>query len=600
MSLMRVGIDTGGTFTDLVAWDGARISTRKVRSTPDDPSRAIFEALEGLAAEEIVHGSTVATNALLERKGARTAFVTTAGFEDMLTMARQHRKHLYDLLGPGRAELVPRRWTRGVAERTFHDGSIERAVDPAEVGRLGEDLRRQGVESVAVCLLHSYANPANELAVAQALEGLAVSLSHQVLPEYREYERASTTVINAYVTPLMARYLGRLQAGLGSSRLRIMQSNGGQIPVEMAARSAIHTIQSGPAGGVLGAVAAARRAGFDRVITFDMGGTSTDVCLYDGRYSFTQESELGDFPVRVPILDIHSVGAGGGSIARVDAGGALRVGPESAGARPGPVCYGEGEQITITDANLYLGRIDPERFLSGRMRLDTTRAGRYLEKFAGAHGAGAREMAEAIVRVANSNMQRAIRAVSIERGYDPRQFALVSFGGAGGLHACELADRLEISTVLVPVHAGVLSALGMLVADCVRDYSRSVLGRPVEPAFAEMEQQAAAELAEMGFAAPAVERALDLRYRGQSYEITVPHGDRAGFDREHERLYGYSHPGREVEAVTARVRATGITDKIDLGAPSGHESFSSTYVPAGWRAEADGSGNVILRKETHG
>jgi N-methylhydantoinase A/oxoprolinase/acetone carboxylase beta subunit len=600
MSLMRVGIDTGGTFTDLVAWDGARISTRKVRSTPDDPSRAIFEALEGLAAEEIVHGSTVATNALLERKGARTAFITTAGFEDMLTIARQHRKYLYDLLGPGRAELVPRRWTRGVAERTFYDGSIERAVDPAEVKGLAEDLRRQGVESVAVCLLHSYANPASELAVAQALEGLAVSLSHQVLPEYREYERASTTVINAYVTPLMARYLGRLQAGLGRARLRIMQSNGGQIPVEMAARSAIHTIQSGPAGGVLGAVAAARRAGFDRVVTFDMGGTSTDVCLYDGRYSFTQESELGDFPVRVPILDIHSVGAGGGSIARVDAGGALRVGPESAGARPGPVCYGEGEEITITDANLYLGRIDADRFLSGRMRLDAGRASRYLEKFARAHGAGAREMAEAIVRVANSNMQRAIRAVSIERGYDPRQFALVSFGGAGGLHACELADRLEISTVLVPVHAGVLSALGMLVADCVRDYSRSVLGRPVEPAFAEMEQQAAGELAEMGFAAPVVERALDLRYRGQSYEITVPHGDRAGFDREHERLYGYSHPGREVEAVTARVRATGITDKIDLGAPSGRESFSSTYVPPGWKAEADGSGNVILRKENDG
>ncbi len=593
---MRLGVDTGGTFTDIVGWDGERILTRKVRSTPDDPSRAILEGIAGLAAEEIVHGSTVATNALLERKGARTAFVTTQGFEDLLRIGRQNRKHLYDLLAPGRAELVPARWTFGIEERTLYDGQVLTAVDPEAARQLAAKLKARRIESVAVCFLHSYANPQNELAIQAALDGFSVSLSHQILPEYREFERASTTLVNAYVSPLMARYLARLAGSLAPTRLRIMQSNGGSISAEMAARSAIHTIQSGPAGGVLGAAAVARRAGFERLISFDMGGTSTDVSLFDGQPGFTQESELGDFPIRVPILNIHSVGAGGGSIARIDAGGALRVGPRSAGAAPGPACYGEGDEVTITDANLHLGRIDPEKFLSGRMRLYPERAARYLERLAQALGVTAREAALAIVEVANANMERAIRAVSIERGHDPRDFALVSFGGAGGLHACELADRLEISTVLVPRQAGVLSALGMLVADCVRDYSRSVMGAPPEPAFAEMERQAAEELAGMGFAAPVCERLIDLRYRGQSYEITVRYAERERFDEEHRRLYGYDHQGREVEAVTARLRAVGVTEKLDPAAPAATETFSSTYVPTGWHSDEDGAGNRILRK----
>ncbi len=593
---MRLGIDTGGTFTDIVGWDGSRILTHKVRSTPEDPSKAILEGIAGLAAEEIVHGSTVATNALLERKGTRTAFITTKGFEDLLRIGRQHRKHLYDLLGPGRAEIVPAKWTYGVGERTLYDGTILQAVAADEVQALAAELRRQKIESVAVCLLHSYACPQNELAVQVSLQDFSVSLSHLILPEYREFERASTTVVNAYVTPLMARYLRRLAEALAPTHLRIMQSNGGSISAEMAARSAIHTIQSGPAGGVLGAATVARQAGFERVISFDMGGTSTDVSLFDGKPSFTQESEQGDFPVRVPMLDIHSVGAGGGSIARIDAGGALRVGPQSAGASPGPVCYGEGDRLTITDANLYLSRIDPEKFLSGRMRLYPERAARHLERFAHSLGVSAREAALAIVEVANSNMERAIRAVSIERGYDPRDFTLVSFGGAGGLHACELAERLEIATVLVPRHAGVLSALGMLAADCVRDYSRSVLGAAAEPAYAEMERVTAAEFAEMGFQAPVCERLIDLRYRGQSYEITLPWAARARFDEEHRRLYGYHHQGREVEAVTARLRAIGITEKIDLAAPSTPETFSSTYVPYNWIGEEDGAGNLILRR----
>jgi N-methylhydantoinase A/oxoprolinase/acetone carboxylase beta subunit len=588
---VRLGIDTGGTFTDLAAWDGSRLLTRKVRSTPDDPSRAILEALEGLPASVLIHGSTVATNALLERKGARTAFVTTRGFEDLLHIGRQNRKHLYDLLAPGRAELVPRELCFGLPERTLFDGTIEKALDGGSARLLARRLRRRGVESVAVCLLHSYANPAHERAVGQALEGLPVSLSHEVLPEYREFERASTTLINAYVTPLMARYLERLATALAGVELRVMQSNGGQIPIDLASRGAIHTIQSGPAGGLLGAAAVARHAGFDRIISFDMGGTSTDVSLYDRAPGFTQESEIGDFPVRVPILDIVSVGAGGGSIAWVDAAGALRVGPQSAGAAPGPVCYGQGEEVTVTDANLYLGRIDPEKFLSGRMRLDPDRAARYVEAFARRRSVGVRELAQAIVDIANANMERAIRRVSIERGFDPRDFTLVSFGGAGGLHACELAERLEISTVLVPRHAGVLSALGMLAADFVRDYSRSVLGQPLEPAFEVLEQRACAELGE-----PICEWLVDLRYRGQSYEITLPLAERRNFDQHHRRLYGYDHEGREVEAVTARVRATRLTEKIDLAAPSPAESFSSTYVPPGWEDREDPAGNLLLRR----
>ncbi len=593
---MRVAIDTGGTFTDLVAWDGRQLLTRKVRSTPDDPSRAILAALEALAARELIHGSTVATNALLERKGARTAFVTTRGFEDLLHIGRQHRKHLYDLLAPGRAELCPRALCHGLAERTLYDGTVEQPADPAAARRLARALRRRGVESVAVCFLHAYANPASEAAVRDAFQDFHLSLSHEVLPEHREFERASTTFINAYITPLMSRYLKRLACALPGVQLRIMQSNGGQIPVELACRSGIQTIQSGPAGGVLGAAAAARQAGLPRVITFDMGGTSTDVSLYDGGPSFTQESEIGDFPVRIPILDIVSVGAGGGSIAWIDPAGALRVGPQSAGADPGPACYGAGDRVTVTDANLCLGRIDPDRFLSGRMRLDPDRAARCLEAFARRRAAGPREMAQAILDVANANMERAMRRVSIERGYDPRDFALVSFGGAGGLHACDLAGRLEIRTVLVPRHAGVLSALGMLAADCVRDYSVSVLGRPLGDAFAALEERALAEFAAMGLDPSLCERLVDLRYQGQSYEITLPAAERPNFDAHHRRLYGYDHPGRPVEAVTARLRVTAPAAAVDLAAPSPPETFSSTYVPPGWDAAEDAAGNLVLRR----
>lgn len=591
---MRIGIDTGGTFTDFVIWDGRRISTRKVRSTPEDPVRAILEVLGGLRAREIVHGSTVATNAVLERQGARTAFVTTAGFEDLLALGRQNRPRLYDFFVLPRARLVPEEWTFGVGERTLYDGSIMQPVEPSEAEALACRLRELRIESVAVCLLHSYANGANELSLAQQLDGFSLSLSHQLLPEYREFERAATTLVNAYISPLISRYLERLRSELGSGSLRIFQSNGGSISADTASRSPIRTVLSGPAGGVLGAAAVAKAAGFERVITFDMGGTSTDVSVYDGKFSYTTESMLGDFPIRVPLLDIHSIGAGGGSIAYLDPAGTLRVGPRSAGARPGPICYGEGTEITVTDANLVLGRIDPERFLSGSMKLDVDRTHHYMSQFARRVSVAEPELAAFVVRVANSHMERAIRAVSVERGYDPRDFALLSFGGAGGQHACDLAAKLEIRTVIVPQHAGVLSALGMLAADCIRDYSQSVLGCDPEPVLGALERQAASEFADEGCSNGIFERLIDMRYRGQSYEITLPYHERSSFHEVHRRLYGYAHPEKEFEMVTARLRATAVLEKIDLTAPADEQTFSSTYIPPGWRSREDSLGNLIL------
>ena len=593
---IRVGVDTGGTFTDFVVWDGRRYHSRKVRSTPHEPTQAILEGLGDLAPAEVVHGSTVATNALLERNGAKTAFVTTEGFEDLLQIGRQNRPELYNFFAKPRPRLVPAEWTFGAPERTLHDGGIERTLSPEATVTLAHKLRDAGVESVAICLLHSYANPAHERQLARELNGLFVSLSHEVLPEYREYERASTTLVNAYVSPLMDRYLSNLDQALGEARLRVFQSNGGSISAGGAGRSGVHTVLSGPAGGVIGAAAAARAAGYERIISFDMGGTSTDVALYDGSFSYTNESAIGDFPVRVPMLDIHTVGAGGGSIAYRDTVGALRVGPRSAGAQPGPVCYGAGEEITVTDANLLLGRIDAERFLGGRMELDVDRTRRYMKSFASSLGISSTELATAIIEVANSNMERAIRVVSVERGYDPREFALLSFGGAGAQHACELAARLEIETVVVPQHAGVLSALGMLAADCVRDFSQSTLGRDVASVFDELETRAAGEFAEEGLPGALFERSLDLRYKGQSYEITLPFSERAQFHEAHRKLYGYDHRGQQVEAVTVRVKAVAPLDKIDLAAPSKKESFSTTYVPDSWREREDPLGNTILTR----
>ncbi len=598
---IRIGVDTGGTFTDLLLLDERGLHVHKLRSTPDDPSRAILEGIRALTPQlqnlEITHGSTVATNALLERKGARVALVTTAGFEDVLLIGRQTRAELYNFQVAARRPLIEAGYTLGVHERVAADGSTLEPLTEAEIARIVAAVAALKPDAVAICLLHSYANPAHERALSEALTaaGYTVSASHQILPEYREFERFSTTAVNAYVTPLMSSYLTLLEAGLSRTEpstlspepflpepsLRIMQSNGGSISAATAKRAAVHTILSGPAGGVVGAQAIAAASGHTRIITFDMGGTSTDVSLIAGQIGTTSDSIVGDFPVRLPVLDIHTVGAGGGSIAYIDSGGSLRVGPRSAGANPGPACYGTGSELTVTDANLLLGRLDPDYFLGGRMALDLPRTRALARTLAKQLNLTERALAEGIVRIANSNMERAIRQVSVQRGHDPRDFALLAFGGAGGLHACDLAEALDIRTVLIPEHSGVLSALGMLLADVVKDYSTSILKptnsltearltESLEPLLA----RAHADLLAEGFhpADILLTPSLDMRYRGQAYELNIPFAPDypEAFHRTHAKLYGYANPGRATEIIQLRVKATGRTDKpaLTLGAPS--------------------------------
>ncbi len=632
---MRIGVDTGGTFTDFVRVDRDGLTTHKVRSTPDDPSRAILEglrALGGADSADVVHGSTVATNAVLERRGARVALVTTAGFEDVIHIGRQTRPELYNIFVKPRAPLVERSLVFAIRERLDAGGQVLTPVNAMELSRLVVNIQASGADIAAICLLHSYANPVHENQVAAALRaaGLSVCTSFEVLPEYREFERWSTTVVNAYVTPLMDRYLARLEASLGeAARLSVMQSNGGSISAGAARAQAVRTVLSGPAAGVVGAKAVARAAGFGNVISFDMGGTSTDVSLIDGsddRIRTTTDGRVGEFPVRVPIIDIHTVGAGGGSIASIDSGGALRVGPESAGAVPGPACYGAGTRMTVTDANLILGRLDAKKFFGGKMTLDAARAKTAAGPLAKAMKVSVTKLARGVIRVANANMERAIRVVSVERGHDPRDFALLAFGGAGGMHACEIADALEMKTVIIPRHAGVLSALGMLMADVTKDYTASVLMRAGDLSVRELEQRFAplvaagrADLATEGLRGPKAvcTKWIDVRYAGQSYEISLPFTPnfQAVFHRLHGKTYGYSNPDRAVEVVNIRVVATGKAQKPTLGkrhrvsfSEKRHPmSFSrgpkvitgpeaTAFVPAGWKWRTDSLGNLICTR----
>ncbi len=564
---MRIGIDAGGTFTDfIVCHDSGQLETFKLRSNPRSPASVILAGLAQAAGSEkaqVVHGSTVATNALLERKGVRTALVTTAGFEDVIAIGRQNRPELYNLTPTPRIPIIPRTMCFGVHERAYYDGAIAQAPTRAELQRLKARLGRARVESIAICFLHAYRNPANEKLAAQALEGIGyLCFSNDVCPEFREYERTSTTLINAYVGPLMDEYLAELERSTHHS-ISIMQSNGGFMTTREARRHAIRTVLSGPAGGVVGALETARLSGFPRILGFDMGGTSTDVSLCDGQPRETMEASIDGFPVRVPMLDIHTVGAGGGSLARIDEGGLLRVGPESAGADPGPACYGVGDRPTVTDAHVVLGRIAADQLVGGEMHLDVHRAAAAVDSIAQQARITRSAAAEGILRVANANMEQAIRLVSVERGHDPRDFALVAFGGCGGLHACEIARELGIRTVLVPEYAGALSALGMLLADQVRDYAAGVLNHPgIEREFQRLERTARREL-------PKAEliRSADIRYAGQSYELTVPWRPRnpaEPFHREHQRVYGYANPGRAIEIVTIRVRAKRAVKKPKL------------------------------------
>jgi N-methylhydantoinase A/oxoprolinase/acetone carboxylase beta subunit len=592
--MIRIGVDTGGTFTDLMRFGPEGVSVHKVRSTPEDPSRAIVDGITDVAAAgtglDVVHGSTVATNAVLERRGARVALVATAGFEDVVRIGRQTRRALYDLMQEDRRPLVDPALTIGVRERLAADGRPLIPLDDDEIARVVAHVLASGATAAAICLLHAYRNPAHEERLAAALEaaGLDVSSSSRVLREYREYERWSTTIVNAYVTPIMGAYLGALERRLAGDRFAVMQSNGGRLSATAAKAAAVRTILSGPAAGAVGAHAVAEAAGHPRVIGFDMGGTSTDVCLIDGAIPTTSDTMVGDFPVRLPVIDIHSVGAGGGSIVHIDSGGALRVGPRSAGAVPGPACYGHGTELTVTDANLLLGRLDPAQFLGGRMTLDVDRARRAAVDLGRRVGLDEPALAEGVVRIANANMERAIRVVSVQRGVDPREFALLAFGGAGGMHACAIAGTLDIATVIVPRHAGVLSALGMLLADAIKDHALTILrpGDAIDDAeldalFEPLVQEAERDLAREGFPPDRihVERRLDVRYAGQSYELAVPMapGFRDEFDRRHARTYGYADPRRAIEVVTLRVVAVGRTDKPALPREEARPSMAEPY-----------------------
>ncbi|MGA7631639.1 MAG: hydantoinase/oxoprolinase family protein [Terriglobales bacterium] len=611
-SEIRVAVDTGGTFTDCVWEDAGVLKTLKVFSTPDDPSRAIAEALQKIrqaAATKthnarliLLHGTTVGTNALLQRKGARVALITTAGFEDVIEIGRQARPRLYDFFFDRIAPLVTREFRFGVKERTAADGQILEQPSEAELTGLSKAVEKANPEAIAICLLFSFANPKNEAAIATAVSKLnkPVSISHQILPEFREYERTSTVVVNAYLQPLMQSYMQKLADRViaasppsattkrSKPRIFVMQSSGGITALESAAREPVRSVLSGPAGGLVGAAATAARSGFHKILSFDMGGTSTDVAAVQDEVRASGQSEVAGLPVGVPMLEIHTIGAGGGSLARFDAGGALRVGPESAGADPGPICYGRGTEPTVTDANLLLGRLRPNRFLGGEFTLDLQRARRITSEWLkkdGREKEGARlsleEFCDGVIRVVNANMERALRVVSIERGYDPREFTLVAFGGAGGLHACELAEALAIPTVMIPARPGALSAFGILVSDVVKDYSRTVLWRlavprgqsapraRVDQQFRKLEATAQKEFrGERWRGAIQYERSLDLRYRGQGYELNVPaqassKDDKeisptdfaARFHAEHQRRYGYHHPEREIELVTLRLRA---------------------------------------------
>lgn len=644
---MRVAIDTGGTFTDCVYFAEGELRVLKLFSTPSDPARAVLEAVARIGATELRHGTTLGTNAMLERRGAKAAFVTTAGFEDTIAIGRQARNNLYDWFAPAPVSLAPPELRFGVKERVSAEGEMLRGPRDAELEALREAVRASGAQSVAISLLFSFANPETEQRVAEALAelGIPISASYRILPEFREYERASTTLVNAYLAPLMQEYLLELERGIGAGRVEVMQSSGGIVAAGLAAQEPVRTVLSGPAGGVIGAMRVAQWAGFERIIGFDMGGTSTDVFLSDatrGGVRRTREAVVAGVPVSVPMLEIHTAGAGGGSIARFDEGGLLRVGPESAGADPGPICFGRGLAATVTDANFLLGRLDAESFLGGTVKLERKRTAELMQRQRGPLRT-LEQFAAGIVRVVETEMEKAIRVISVEQGYDPRDFALVAFGGGGPLHACSLARALRIPTVLIPAMPGALSALGILLADAVRDDSRTVMlgGEAIEDlgeTFAEMEKRARQELDGVA------EYSVDLRYRGQGYELNVPwdgvtpRESIVAFHRQHQQRYGFADTERPVQIVNLRLRMRAAGERYT---PTRHEPVeddgsaalcgersiwfdgefrtsrlyarekltpgdalagpamiteytSATLVPPGCRAAVDGLGNLVI------
>ncbi len=564
--MIEIGVDTGGTFTDLVMLKGGSFYTHKLLSTPNDPTIAIYKGVLHLCSDLselscLMHGTTVATNALLERKGAVTALITTSGFEDVIEIGRQNRGELYNLFWERPSPLVPREYRLGIDERIGSDGSVVKEID-FDLDEIVDFLKEKKVESVAISFINSYINPEHEWILKEEISNcidIPVTSSFQIVPEYREYERTSTTVVNAYLITVVNSYMKSFLKKMGGINTYVMQSNGGVITPEQASEEPVKIVTSGPAGGVVGAHHIAKTIGIDKVITYDMGGTSTDISLVDGEPVFCTQTEVDGIPIRTPMINISTIGAGGGSIAYIDEGGVLKVGPESAGADPGPACYGKGNFPTVTDANVILGRIEPGWFLGGRMAIDATRAQKAINSLS-SEDVSPYAMAEHIVDIANSNMERALRVISIEKGYDPREFTLVSFGGAGGLHACELAQSLEMKGVLFPVNSGVLSAFGMLVAEFFKDYSMNCLSiyessgfSVVDEAFEKLHKLAISEFDsnELTF-----QRFVDMRYERQSHELSVEYGKDCvdNFHRLHERRYGYRKERNSVEFVNARLR----------------------------------------------
>ncbi len=565
-----VGADIGGTFTDLVAVESGRLRLHKLPSTPHDPSLALLRGLEEAGfggARRVVHGSTVAINAILERKGACTAFLATRGFSDLLHLGRQTRPSLYDLFVEKPTPLVPRELCFGVTERVDSRGEVVVPLDEEEVDGLVMRLRGMGVETAAVCLLFSFLRPEHEERLGRKLEeqGIRAYLSCRILPEYREYERASTVAMNAYVGPVVEGYMARLIEALGPGRLEVMHSGGGTLSPEEVRESPARIVMSGPVGGVVAAGKVSRATGYSRAISLDMGGTSTDVALIDGELPLTPEMTVAGFPLRFPGVDVHSIGSGGGSVAWVDSGGALKVGPRSAGADPGPACYGKGWEPTVTDAHVVLGRLPGSALLGGRMPLDALRSEEALYRLGKKLGWGPREVAQGILMVVLSQMAGAVRTISVERGHDPSRFILVAFGGAGPMVGCELAELLGMERVLVPPCPGTFSALGMVLAERVWDRSRALMreldGEAVEEALASFREMRA--MLPPGWEGAEVSAAADLRYRGQGYELIVPvdlswgwKDWREAFRDAHLRRFGYALENEPIEIINLRLRFT--------------------------------------------
>ena len=633
----RVGVDVGGTFTDLVTVGDGRVRVDKVPSTPDAPETGVLDGLAGLSVDAdrigfLGHGTTVATNAVLEGTWADTALVTTAGFRDAVEIGRQTRPDIYDFRATNPEPVVPRDRRHEIPERVDERGSVLEPLDESAVRTLARDLAAAEADAVAVALLFAFENPDHERRVRELLreEGVtaAVSLSSEVLPEIREYERSVATALNAGLVPVVDDYVAAVADGtdrLGvAAPLRLMGSDGGLVTAATARERPVETLLSGPAAGVRGAAHVAGEAGpppgatgatestcgYDDLLTMDIGGTSCDVSLVrDGEPLVSTETSVGDYPVAVPSVDVHTVGAGGGSIARVDDGGALRVGPDSAGADPGPVCYGRGGTApTVTDAHFLLGRIDPEAFLGG-VAADREAVRAAFEPLAEQLDRSVRAVAEGVLAVADAETERALRVVSVERGHDPRELALVAYGGAGPLHATAVADRLDVPTVVVPRAAGVLSALGLLVADVTTDRSASMV-RPLaavdddrlRETFARLESEGRDRLAGTGRADGDVriERSLDLRYEGQSFELQVPAPDpaepapafretvRERFHERHRRRYGHAEPSEPVELVTVRLRARGVVEPPTLS-PGGRAATVADAVRGSRSVVFDGS-----------